>query len=176
MDREALKKMLDDMLQMIDSSGTLLEMEEGAVAAMARVELLNFMLCLLAQEGDVTEEEASFVGEMIGVSATAEEVMEILREQTALLQEFGEEVSPTLVSQATLDNAMDNEGLVAPMGNSEVLVLLYFHLGMSLMSLREEALPGRMQWAMRYFDMQKNYLDRSLDRRKNPEKYNIPKM
>ena len=71
MDREELKKMLDDMLMMLDKNGALMEMEEGTVAAMARVELLNFLLCLLAQEGDITEEEAAFVGEMFALCRDA---------------------------------------------------------------------------------------------------------
>jgi len=175
MDREELKKMLDDMLQMLDKNGAIMEMEEGAVAAMARVELLNFLLCLLAQEGDVTVEEADFVGEMIGVPASAEEISEILQEQKLLLQEFGGEVPPTLVMQATLDNAMDDEGYVAPMGSSEMLSVLYTHLGMNLLQLREEPQPARTEWALGYFRMLEDYLDRSLNRRKNPEKYNIPR-
>ena len=54
--------------------------------------------------------------------------------------------------------------------------MIYTHLGMNLLQQREEAMPARTQWALGYFRMLDDYLNRSLNRRKTPEKYNIPKM
>lgn len=127
-----------------------------------RRELISYIGYLSASDGVISQKEAKFLADYLGVDATPDEFNELIKKNNIYSVAFEQRMPATFEVFINLDNAMIAEGIEQEFLSSNMLLTVYELLGKELILCDGEASEQEKIDYEIYMTMLKNNLQQQL--------------